>query len=139
MHAEPFLLASSMSAMVGQRICRKICQTCKQEYQPAPEILTDIRNVLGSLLPADKLNSFKLYKGTGCQECNNVGYLGRVGIFEVLPVTEKIGRLILERAPASDIEKQAVAEGMVTMKQDGYLKVVEGLTTIEEVLRVAQD
>lgn len=139
MHAEPFLLASSMSAMVGQRICRKICPTCKQEYQPAPEILTDIRNVLGSLLPAEKLNSFKLYKGAGCQECNNVGYLGRVGIFEVLPVTEKIGRLILERAPASDIEKQAVAEGMVTMKQDGYLKVVEGLTTIEEVLRVAQD
>ena len=139
MHAEPFLLASSMSAMVGQRICRKICQACKQEYQPPPEIMEDIKKVLGNLLPADKQSSFKLHKGTGCQECNNVGYLGRVGIFEVLPVTEKIGHLILERAPASEIEKQAVLEGMITMKQDGYLKVVEGMTTIEEVLRVAQD
>jgi type IV pilus assembly protein PilB len=139
MHAEPFLLASSMSAMVGQRICRKICQTCKAEYQPATEIMEDIKMVLGKLLPADKQASFKLYKGSGCQECNNSGYLGRVGIFEVLPVTEKIGRLILERSPASEIEKQAVVEGMITMKQDGYLKVVEGLTTIEEVLRVAQD
>ena len=71
--------------------------------------------------------------------CNDTGYLGRVGIFEVLPVFEKIARLILERSAASVIEKQAVEEGMIKMRQDGYLKVLEGITTIEEVLRVAQE
>lgn len=139
MHAEPFLLASSISAIVGQRICRKICQACRQEYNPSPEVTADIKNVLGKLLPPEKANGFKLYKGAGCPECNNTGYLGRIGIFEVLPVTEKVGRLILERSTAGDIEKQAVVEGMIVMKQDGYLKVLEGTTTIEEVLRVAQD
>jgi type IV pilus assembly protein PilB len=82
--------------------------------------------------------TFQLYKGAKCQECNETGYRGRVGIFEVLPVAEKIGRLILERAPSSKIEAQAVADGMITMKQDGYLKTVEGVTTLEEVLRVAE-
>jgi type II secretory ATPase GspE/PulE/Tfp pilus assembly ATPase PilB-like protein len=77
-------------------------------------------------------------KGAGCAECNDTGYTGRVGIFEVLPVTEKIGRLILERRPAVEIERQAMADGMILMKQDGYLKVLEKATTIEEVLRVAE-
>ncbi|MFZ5366294.1 MAG: GspE/PulE family protein [Patescibacteria group bacterium] len=139
MHAEPFLLASSMTAVAGQRICRRVCPTCKEEYEPAPEVLEDIKNVLGSLLDKSIGEKLKLFRGKGCPECNNTGYFGRIGIFEVLPVTEKIGRLILERAPASAIEKQAVLEGMITMKQDGYLKAVEGIVTIEEVLRVAQD
>jgi type IV pilus assembly protein PilB len=139
MRAEPFLLASSMTAIVAQRICRRICPNCKKEYQPPTEVIEDIKNVLGGLLSKEKEKELKLFKGEGCSECNNTGYLGRIGIFEVLPVTEKIGRLILERAPASEIEKQAIEEGMITMKQDGYLKAVEGITTIEEVLRVAQD
>ena len=80
-----------------------------------------------------------LNKGEGCDQCGHGGYQGRIGVFEVLSVSEKIGRLILERAPAQEIEKQAVEEGMMTMEQDGYLKVVEGITTIEEVLRVAQE
>lgn len=138
MHAEPFLLASSMTALVAQRICRRICPTCKEEYEPALEVTEDIKKVLGNLL-GNKGDKFKLFRGKGCPECNNTGYFGRLGVFEVLPVSEKIGRLILERSPASEIEKQAVEEGMITMKQDGYLKVVEGITTIEEVLRVAQD
>jgi len=138
MHAEPFLLASSMTAIVAQRICRRVCPTCKEEYTPPPKVVEDIKMVLGNLL-GEKKEGFKLFRGKGCPECSNTGYLGRIGIFEVLPVSEKIGRLILEHAPASDIEKQAVAEGMITMKQDGYLKVVEGITTIEEVLRVAQE
>jgi len=138
MEAEPFLLASSMSAVVGQRVCRRICPSCKESYNPSSEIIEELKQVLGKLWqPKD--GDVKLYKGKGCSNCNNTGYLGRIGIFEVLPVSEKIGRLILERAPASQIEKQAVEEGMVTMKQDGYLKVVEGTSTIEEVKRVAQD
>ena len=81
----------------------------------------------------------KLYKGKGDEECANSGYFGRVGIYEVLPITEKISRLILERSSASDIEKQAREEGMISLKQDGYLKALEGVTSIEEVLRVAQE
>ena len=69
----------------------------------------------------------------------DTGYYGRIGIFEVLPVTEKIGRLILERAPASEVEREAINEGMISMKQDGYMKAIEGITTVEEVLRVAQE
>jgi len=137
MGAEPFLLASSMTCIVAQRICRRVCLECKKEFEPSLEAVADVKDVLGKLLPEDKKITF--VKGEGCEACNSTGYLGRVGIFEVLPVTEKIARLILERAPAIDIEKQASEEGMITMKQDGYLKVTEGVTTIEEVLRVAQD
>ncbi|MCL4382271.1 MAG: GspE/PulE family protein [Patescibacteria group bacterium] len=138
MGAEPFLVASSLNAIVGQRICRKICPECKESYEPAPEVVEDIKKVLGNLFPPLK-GAVKLYKGKGCQECNGTGYFGRVGVFEVLPISEKIGRMVLERASADQVEKQAVEEGMITMKQDGYLKVIEGITTIEEVLRVAQD
>ncbi|MCL4390181.1 MAG: GspE/PulE family protein [Patescibacteria group bacterium] len=134
--AEPFLLASSLNAVVGQRILRKICPHCKEEYSP-PEIMTaDIKNVLGDMYHGDKVT---LYRGKGCKECADSGFLGRVGIFEVLPVSDKIAKLILSHADAGSVAKLAVEEGMITMKQDGYLKALEGVTTIEEVLRVAQD
>ncbi|OGE20240.1 hypothetical protein A3E45_05150 [Candidatus Daviesbacteria bacterium RIFCSPHIGHO2_12_FULL_43_11] len=137
MGIEPFLLASSLNAAVGQRILRKICPHCKTQVSPPPEVVDNIRRILGNLLPKDK--QIMLYKGSGCSECGKVGYLGRVGIFEVLPVTPKIMQLILERASDADIEKEAVLEGMITLKQDGYMKVLEGVTTLEEVLRVAED
>jgi type II secretory ATPase GspE/PulE/Tfp pilus assembly ATPase PilB-like protein len=114
---------------------RKICEHCKQEYDPAEEVIADIKNILGGLLPSGPM---KLYRGRNCPECNDTGYLDRVGIFEVLPVSEKISRLILEHKPAVDIEKAAAADGMILMKHDGYLKALEGITTLEEVLRVAQ-
>lgn len=136
MGAENFLLASSLNCVVGQRICRRLCQECKEEYEPPTEVLQDVKNVLGKLFSQKTL---KLFRAKGCENCNQTGYFGRIGIFEVLSAGEKIGRLILERASAEEVEKQAVEEGMITMKQDGYLKVQEGITTIEEVLRVAQD
>ncbi len=136
--AESFLLASAMSCVVGQRICRRICTSCKEAYTPEAPVEEDIKAILGKLYQEPK-DGLKIYRGKKCSECNNTGYFGRVGIFEVLPITERIGRLILERSPASEIEKQALEEGMVTMKQDGYLKVIEGITTIEEVLRVAEE
>lgn len=135
MKAEPFLLASSITCLLAQRVTRRICDHCKESYDPSPEVVADIRQVLGNLVPQ---GPFKLYRGRKCSACNDTGYFGRIAIFEVLPVTEKIGRLILERQPASDIEHQAVADGMILMKQDGYLKAVEGITSIEEVIRVAQ-
>ena len=139
MGAEPFLLASTMTAIVAQRICRRVCQNCKETYEPPAEVQQDIKKVLGQLYQAKLSEKLTLAKGKGCTECNNTGYFGRIGIFEVLPVTEKVARLIIERAAAMDLEKVAVEEGMVTLKQDGYLKTVEGITTLEEVLRVAQD
>ncbi len=138
---EAFLLASSLNAVVGQRILRKICPHCKESFTPPEIMANDIKSVLGNLLPADKLDPGKivLYRGKGCSECGETGFLGRVGIFEVLPVTDTIARLVLTHADSNEIEKRAVEEGMITMKQDGYLKAIEGVTTIEEVLRVAQD
>lgn len=137
MKAEPFLLASSISLIVAQRVTRKIHEDCKYAYDAPPKVISDIKGVLGNYMTEER--NIKFYKGKGDPECNNSGYLGRVGIFEVLPVTEKISRLILERSTSADIEKQAVEEGMITLKQDGYFKVLEGITAIEEVLRVAQD
>lgn len=136
MGAEPFLLASAINGIVGQRILRKICSFCKTDFNPPPEVIDNIKNTLGNFLPNRPL---KLYKGKGCNECGHTGYLGRTGIYEVLRVTDKIMKLILERASTQAIEKEAISEGMITLKQDGYLKVLDGITTFEEVLRVAQD
>src|SRR5258708_1684438 len=136
--AESFLLASTMNAIVGQRIVRKICSTCKELYTPPNQIIADIKTILGKLYPTNSAE-IKLSKGKGCKECNGSGYLGRVGIYEVLPVSEKIARLVLERSDAAALEKEAISEVMISMRHDGYLKVIQGLTTVEEVLRVAQD
>src|SRR3972149_2945852 len=155
MGAETFLLASSMTAVAAQRVVRRICPDCKTEYDPPEPLVEDIKAVLGTLhhvgakvlskeeekdfTSVEKAKKFKLFKGKGCDKCGDSGYKGRIAVFEVLPVTDKIGKLILERQPSSVIEKTAIENGMITMKQDGYLKAVEGITTIEEVLRAAQD
>jgi len=136
--AETFLLGSTMNAVLAQRIVRKICPHCKTSYFPPPQLIEEMKTVLGKYFPPN-LKDVKLYKGKGCEECGGSGYIGRVGIFETLPITEKIGSLILQHADSGAIEKEAVAEGMITMKQDGYLKVLQGVTTIEEILRVAQE
>ena len=141
MEAEPFLLASSMTCIVAQRVLRRICEDCKEEYKPEAEVVEDMKQVLGSLYQGwtqEHGDEIKLYRGRRCDKCGDTGYRGRVGIFEVLPITEKVGKLILERSPASSIEKAAVENGMVLMKQDGYWKALEGTTSLEEVLRVAQ-
>jgi type II secretory ATPase GspE/PulE/Tfp pilus assembly ATPase PilB-like protein len=144
MQAEPFLLASSMTCIMAQRVLRKICPSCATDYRPEPAVLEDMKKVLGRLFSAwlmqQQITEDKVVfcKGAGCAECNDTGYTGRIGIFEVLPISEKIGRLILEREPAIELEKQAVIDGMLLMKQDGYLKVLEKMTTMEEVLRVAE-
>lgn len=137
MQVEPYLLSSSISAIVAQRVVRKIDESAKEEYQPTPKVVEEIKSVLGPLMSQE--TNLKLYRGKPTKENNSSGYMGRVGIFEVLPVSEKVSRLILERSSAADIEELAIQEGMITLKQDGYLKVLEGVTTLEEVLRVAQE
>ena len=139
MNAEPYLLASTITAIVGQRVCRKICPGCKQGYEPPAEVVEEVKKILGRLWVLTKSGKIEFFKGSGCDQCGNTGYRGRIGVFEVLAVSEKIGRKILEHASSAEMETVAVEEGMITMKQDGYLKVVEGVTTIDEVLRVAQE
>ncbi|MCJ7826593.1 GspE/PulE family protein [Patescibacteria group bacterium] len=141
--AEPFLVVSALNAVVGQRIARKICPTCKEEYTPDEAVVKNIRDVLGNLLGQNK--EIRLYRGKGtvngepCSSCQGTGYLGRIGIFEVFTMTDPISRFTLSRSPMRDIEDQAKKEGMITLKQDGYLKALEGITSLEEVLRVAED
>jgi len=137
--AEPFLIASVLTAVIAQRICRRVCNNCKVAYEPPPQVVENIKTVLGPLFPKNlKDKPLKLYKGQGCQECNQTGYLGRIAIFEVLKITPTINRMILQQESAKNIEEQAKKEGLIMMKQDGYLKALEGITTIEEVLRVAE-
>jgi type IV pilus assembly protein PilB len=153
MKVEPYLLASSITAVVGQRVTRKVCNECKVPYVPSPEVLADIRQVLGPYYmgwiqshPEQAAEAKKsggeivLYRGgnASCPVCGGSGYYGRMAIFEVMPVTNQIGRLVMERAAAASVEMEAVKEGMILMKQDGYLKALDGITTVEEVLRVAQ-
>lgn len=142
MQAEPFLLASSMTCVVAQRVVRKICDNCKESYAPPAAVLEEIKKVLGPLYDSYVKQhggaNPVLWRGRKCDSCGETGYKGRIGVFEVLKVTEKIGKLILERSPATQIEKVAVEDGMLLMEEDGYLKALEGLTTLEEVMRVAK-
>lgn len=144
MGAEPFLLVSSLNCVVGQRVLRKVCKDCVGEMEISPEIEEDMKKTLGPIynLLEDKFKKegkkMMMPKIVGCEKCNNTGYLGRIAIYEVMPISEKISKLIIEKAAASEIQKQAMTDGMLTMKQDGYVKVLEGVTTIDEVIRVAQ-
>lgn len=138
---EPFLIASVLNASVAQRIARKICDHCKTTYEPPQSIKDNISTVLADLLPDKYHNNqtpIQLYKGEGCAECSYTGYRGRVAIFEVLKISAQINRMILKQASAREIVEESKKEGMIIMKQDGYLKALEGITTIEEVLRIAE-
>ena len=137
---EPFLIASVLNASLAQRIVRKICHYCKKTYIPPDEIQNKIKLVLGDLLPNPYLKGkpMQLTKGEGCDDCNQTGYLGRIAIFEVLNITPAINTMILRHATSREIEEQAIKEGLITINQDGYLKVLDGITTIEEILRVSE-
>lgn len=137
--AESFLIASVLTAIVGQRISRKICPYCKESYEASPEVATNIKSILGPLFPKKfETGKVMLSKGKGCQECGKTGYLGRVAIFEILKVTTAINQHILHQDASEEIEKTAKKEGFIKMIEDGLLKVLDGITTMEEVLRVAE-
>lgn len=144
MGVEPFLLVSSLTCVVGQRVLRRVCKNCVTESNLPPETEQELKTTLGPIFEmiSDKWvkegKKLTLPKIVGCDKCNNTGYLGRVAIYEVMPMSEKIAKLVVEKAAASAVQKQAMEDGMLTMKQDGYVKVLEGMTTMEEVIRVAQ-
>ncbi|MFQ6131894.1 MAG: GspE/PulE family protein [Armatimonadota bacterium] len=126
MGLEPYLLTSSVLGFLSQRLVRRVCPHCKEPFDP-PE---DLMRRLGV---EDARGIF--YKGPGCEKCRHTGYYGRIGVFEVLPVTEAVRQAILREAPASDIRRIAVSEGMQTMRDDGLAKAKAGITALEEVLR----
>jgi type IV pilus assembly protein PilB len=129
MGVEPFLVASSTNLIMAQRLLRKVCPGCKEDVRLHPEVLREL-----SLSEEEaKQSTFK--EGKGCVECHNTGYKGRLGVYEVMTVTAKIRDLILDRASVAAIKKQAVADGMLTLRADGLLKLKNGITTAEEVLK----
>jgi len=143
MRVEPFLVASALSTIISQRLVRRICESCREEYEAPPEVKADIEKELKGLSEALRsqtkiTKSLKLQHGKGCPKCNHTGYRGRIGIFEVLPVDESIVSLVLKQASSNEILEQAKKDGMLTLKQDGVLKVLAGITTIEEVWRVTE-
>lgn len=136
---EPFLITSSINAVVGQRLVRKICDKCRVRTNIPPALLEQIKKQL-SALPSGQMknidmNQLIFYHGQGCQFCNN-GYAGRIGIYEVLAMTEKIEELAVRKAPASELKKAAIGQGMITMLQDGLIKALKGITTVDEIMRV---
>jgi type II secretion system protein E len=132
MGIEPFLVASSVEAVMAQRLVRNICPHCKVEQKVERDYLQKIG------FPANEIGTAKFWRGAGCEECRQLGYQGRQGIYELLILNESIRPLILNRAPATTIAQRAMEQGMRTLRTDGWNKVKAGRTTIEEVLRVTQ-
>src|SRR5437762_4641106 len=130
MGIEPFLISSSILMTCAQRLVRRVCTNCREEFKPEPEVFARLGIEQGETV---------FYRGSGCDRCKGRGYLGRLAIIEALTVSEAIRRLIMKRASAAVIKNQAVAEGMKTLRMVGVDKALEGKTTLEEVLRVAAD
>jgi type II secretory ATPase GspE/PulE/Tfp pilus assembly ATPase PilB-like protein len=132
MGIEPFLVASSIEAIMAQRLVRTICKGCKAEQHVDPAYLRRIG------YPEEEIATAKFWHGAGCEDCRQLGYQGRLAIYELLVVNELLRPLILQRAAASTIAARAIEGGMRTLRIDGWNKVRNGITTIEEVLRVTQ-
>lgn len=130
MGIEPFLTASAVTLVVAQRLARRLCTECKEPYTPEEVALERIG------FPFEPGNPPKLYRARGCKKCNGIGYKGRMGVHEVMSMSENLERLTVENASADEIKRQAIAEGMLTLRDDGFAKVLQGLTSIEEILRV---
>ena len=129
MGVEPFLVSSAVDAILAQRLARRLCSDCKQEWKPKSKVLIDAGYTEDNLPES-------VQRAVGCKKCGGTGYRGRVGVHEVLLVSEEISRLTVEEATAEEIKRVAVAEGMLTLREDGLEKVRMGMTSIDEVMRV---
>lgn len=165
MEIEPFLIASTVKAVVGQRLVRRLCSSCKERYQPDKEEMKSISSALGlkdsdlaklhqleqeakdekiggdTELSTSKAGINYLWKPSaeGCKECNGSGFGGRLGIYEVLNISIPVQKMITANATSNDIQEQAISDGMLTMQTDGLIKAFRGMTTIEEVMRVTRE
>ncbi len=157
MNIEPFLIASTVNTVIGQRLVRRLCEKCKTEYRSSQAETDSINRTLANILPKTDgdgakasqdlgynnlplsgASAYTLYKANGCTSCTS-GYKGRLGIYEVFTMTDSMERLLIKHATTNEVQTQAQADGMITMKQDGYLKVLAGISSMEEVARVAAD
>jgi type II secretory ATPase GspE/PulE/Tfp pilus assembly ATPase PilB-like protein len=129
MGIEPYLLTSSITAILAQRLIRRTCPNCKEVYK-----LTEFEKEI--LKNYNKNSDMVFYRGKGCDSCINTGYMGRVGIFELLVVSNKIRQMVQEKRSSEEIKAQAQKEGMTTLREDGLNKAFEGVTTLSEVIRV---
>lgn len=157
LNAKPYLLAPALNVVIGQRLLRRVCEHCKAEYNISPQEAEEVKKALSEipdnsgedlpfspeLLSADSGETFKnitFYKGKGCEKCQNLGYKSRVGIYEVMVINEDIKQCVLEAKDISEYNIQKLGQkfGMLTMRQDGVLKAIEGITTLDEVFRVTK-
>lgn len=129
MNVEPFLIADSLALVVAQRLIRRLCKKCKEEQKLSPEALVDIG------FTPEEAKEVKVFKAAGCGRCNDTGYKGRVGLFEVMEMDDELKTLILAKALPAEIKKEAMGKGMLSLRGSGLCKIKEGVTTIEEVLR----
>ena len=136
MGVEPFLVASSLIGILAQRLVRVLCKDCRAPYLPAPEELKEI-----GLTPEEvrETSGGMLYKPGGCAECNNTGYRGRTGIYEMMLLDDELRQLTLKNVDSGTIKRQAVSKGMRTLMDDGAQKVMGGVTSVAEVLSVTQE
>ncbi|MCM8800531.1 MAG: Flp pilus assembly complex ATPase component TadA [Candidatus Omnitrophica bacterium] len=130
---EPYLVASSVEAFIAQRLIRLICPECKYEDKAAPQ---ELKIMIAKDLGIKSLEEVRIYRGRGCPNCNFTGFFGRTGIYEILLVDETIKDSILKKTPSNQIKKSAISEGMHTLRQDGWQKVIAGITPPEEVMKV---
>jgi type IV pilus assembly protein PilB len=129
MGIEPFLVASSVNLICAQRLVRRICSGCKVDQPTPPQALLDAG------FTQEESQTVVPKRGSGCERCNNTGYKGRVGLYEVMEITDELRELILVGASGLELKRKAVEEGMITLRRSGLHKVVDGVTTIEEVAR----
>ncbi|HMK43045.1 MAG TPA: type IV-A pilus assembly ATPase PilB [Dissulfurispiraceae bacterium] len=130
MGIEPFLVSSSVILIAAQRLARKICPSCRTEQKVSESALMKLG------FPAENISSVKCFAGTGCPNCNNTGYKGRLALYEVMAITDPLRELILQGAPALELKREAMKFGMLTLRQSAMLKVMSGVTTVEELMRV---
>jgi type IV pilus assembly protein PilB len=135
MGVEPFLIASSLILAAAQRLCRRICFHCKEPYQIPYSVLEKA----GVKLPKSEVEKMTFYHGKGCRQCNQSGYLGRMGILETLVIDDEIRHMIVARVSSNDIKDYAVKKGMLTLRENGLHNFMRGDTTLEEVLRVTSE
>jgi type IV pilus assembly protein PilB len=133
MGVEPYLVSSTLRAVIAQRLIRVVCSRCKKLYRPQEQELSDLG------IPEEDAKDMKFYKGEGCSECNGSGYKGRIGIYELFIIDDNLRELVARRAGSSEIRIAAQASGMKTLREDGVSKIIEGITTVEEVLRETKE
>ena len=146
MGERPFLIAACVNLIMAQRLVRTVCDHCKELFQPAQEVIDDIKKVIFSIdkntleerLTPEQIKQVTFWRGRGCDQCDGTGYRGRIGLYEILVMDEDIKKMIVEQHISLDIHRTGLKKGMLSLEQDGVIKIMQGKTSIEEVYRVTK-